>query len=368
MDTQLHPNEGRAQRRPVVASPTAWFALAFAGMIVVFAGLATDAYRHNNGAGEESLVSLSNPGHVIAGIGIAAVSLSALAGMTASVVARAETVSGVLRGGALVTAAWMALTVVAVTSLTYVAATDVTVGHSSDQGAAGQPAASTGGDGPAAAADDAHDYGVHPTFTELVTLADDQLLPRFPDNSVSDEDLVILRDQVKRARLAAARFPTTDAATAAGYEPISVDAEAMGQHWINFEYLSDGEFAPSKPEGLLFSKLDGGDPQLVGVWFLQLPGSGGATETTPPEGFAGSLDLWHGPTGICLIGAENASLGTSREDCDDRDGTFFEEARWMMHVWVAPGVSENPDGFFAYLNRDLAANQVDAVPLGEGGF
>src|SRR5207344_2750007 len=126
----------------------------------------------------------------------------------------------------------------------------------------------------------------------------------------------------------------TDAAAQGGYKAISIDAEGMGQHWINFDYLSDNEFNPSKPEGLLFSKVDDGPMKLVGVWFLQLPGSGGSTADAPPEGFIGSLDAWHGHSGICLIGSADASLGVTKADCDDKKGTFFPEARWMMHVWV----------------------------------
>ena len=68
----------RADERPARAANTAWlsasatwFAAAAAGMLIVFIGLAVDAYRHNHSATEESLLSFGNPGHLIAAIGIA---------------------------------------------------------------------------------------------------------------------------------------------------------------------------------------------------------------------------------------------------------------------------------------------------------
>jgi hypothetical protein len=127
-------------------------------------------------------------------------------------------------------------------------------------------------------------------------------------------------------------------------------------------------FDPAKPEGLLFSKIDNGEQKLVGVWFLQLPGSGGATQDVPPAGFAGDVDVWHGHSGICLLGSADAALGMSASECAAQQGQYFDDARWMMHVWVVPEVSENPDGFFAYINQDLASKQVAAAPIKDGGF
>ncbi len=69
---------------------TTWFALAVAGMLVVFAGLAVDAYRHNHSASEELLLSLGNPGHLLAAIGLAITSVAVLAGLSVSALKGAE--------------------------------------------------------------------------------------------------------------------------------------------------------------------------------------------------------------------------------------------------------------------------------------
>jgi hypothetical protein len=36
----------------------------------------------------------------------------------------------------------------------------------------------------------------------------------------------------------------------------------------------------------------------------------------------------------------------------------------MMHVWVAPETTENPDGIMAYLNSDLFEKQTAAKQTG----
>ena len=61
-----HQAERRTRAMGWLAEPAAWFGLATAGMLVVFIGLGIDAWRHNNGAGEESLLSFGNPGHLVA--------------------------------------------------------------------------------------------------------------------------------------------------------------------------------------------------------------------------------------------------------------------------------------------------------------
>jgi hypothetical protein len=177
----------------------------------------------------------------------------------------------------------------------------------------------------------------------------------------------VLRAQLNSVVAHTAALNTVEKARAAGYDPASADALGMGAHYLNMSHLSDGIFDPARPEGLLFSRVDGGAPKLVGIWFLQLPGSGGATEESPPEGFASSLDLWHGHDGICYVGLEAVAEGVTEASCKERGGLYIGDQRWMLHVWVADG-GDNPDGVFAYLNQDLASRQVEALPIGQGEF
>jgi len=370
-----------------------WFAVAVAGMLVVFIGLGVDAWRHNNGAEEESLLSLGNPGHLVAGIGLAVTSAAVLAGFSIAALKGARTVEAAIRRAVPVTAAWVVLVTVAIASVTYIGATGVTVGHSSHDdtnvvaddhsgddasGDAGVAAAlqdegiidakedpssvegalTQGSNGEANGGE--HDHGAQPTFTQMETMTDDELLPLFPAGTVTKADLPLMREQIKQARAVAEQLDTPEKAAAAGYVNTTSDVPFMGQHYLNFEYVRDGEFDPTKPEGLLFSKIDSGPEKLVGVWFLQIPGIGGVTREAEPVGFASNLDLWHAHTGLCLVGFSGASEGETEESCVAKGGRFTADLRWMMHVWVTPETSENPDGVFAYLNNDLFEKQQAA--------
>jgi hypothetical protein len=391
---------GRPRELGWLREAALWFALGVVGMLIVFIGLAVDAYRHNNGAGEESLLSLSNPGHLIAAIGLALASASMLAGLSLSVLRNVDTADQAIRRLVPVAATWVAVVGVAVGAIVYIGASGVTVGHSHGDDAAAAAQSAGGESGIAVALEDsgvldngapdadsvegaltqgasgqpggAHDHGKHATFTQLETMGDGDLLKLFPHNTVTAADLPELKDQVAEVRAVAERLNTPEAATAAGYRQTTNDVPFMGEHWLNMAYVTDGYFDPTKPEGLLFSTIDG-QKKLVGVWFLQLPGicpkDGGACSVTrdvEPQGFSGDLDLWHAHIGLCIVALSGASEGETRESCEAKGGRFTADLRWMMHVWVTPETTENADGFFAYLNNDLYQKQVAARDGGAG--
>lgn len=362
-----------------------WFGAVAIGMIVVFVGLAIDAWRHNNGAGEESLLSFSNPGHLVAGIGLIVTTVAALAGLSVSALRGVETVDNAVRRFLPVTAAWVMMSAVGIGSITYIGASGVTVGHSHDDtqlAVVDDHAHDASGDAGVAQAleeqgilnddpekvsgaltqgasghpDGRHDHGQHATFTQLRTLKNDELIGLFPDNLVTADNLPTLKEQILVTRAVAERLDTTEKASAAGFNQTTNDVPFMGEHWLNTQYVTDGVFDPDKPEGLLFSTIDG-EKKLVGVWFLQIPGIGGVSREVEPVGFAGDLDLWHAHIGLCIVQLQGASEGETRESCEAKNGRFTADLRWMMHVWVTPETTENADGFFAYLNSDLWEKQ-----------
>lgn len=405
-DATEHPETGRQRRLEMspLGEATTWFGIVVIGLVIVFAGLAVDAWRHNDGAEEEALLSLGNPGHLIAGIGLLIASVAALAGLSVSALKGVTTVDGAVRRMVPVTASWVLMAAVGIGSITYIGAKGVTVGHddsssvvAADHGDAaggdmtgGEAAlasalenegidvgggeadpstvsgALTGGQG--ANGEDAHDHGQQPTFAQWESMSNEELLPLFPPGTVSADDIPAMREQINQVREVALRFPTTAAAEAAGYVNTTSDVPFMGMHYLNFDLVRKGQFDPQNPMGLLFSKVDDGDPKLVGVWFLLLPGINGNTREAQPAGFASDLDLWHAHVGLCLVGTSGASEGETRESCEAKGGDFTADLRWMMHVWVAPGF-DNPAGTFAYLNNDLYKQQVAAgngsAPIGE---
>lgn len=375
----------------ILQEAATWFVASIAGMLLVFVGLGIDAYRHNHSAAEESLLSLSNPGHLLAAIGLVIVSLSVLLGLSIGMMKSVADRDSAIRRLVGVTAAWVVLGVVAFSSITYIGASGVTVGHGSggstdavtanshahDAGAAGEAGIAAGlqqqgiaepedpskvegalTQGSNGKAGSPHDHGQHPTFTQLETKSFDELLPQFPAGTVTAEDLPTLKAQVDQVRQVALQFPTPASAQAAGYVRTTSDVPYMGEHYLNYDLVRKGTFDPVHPQGLLFSKIDGGGEKLVGVWFLLFPGVGGTKRDVEPAGFAGNLDLWHAHTGLCLVSLSGASEGETKEGCQAKGGNFIADLRWMMHVWVTPDTTENPAGFFAYLNNDLYQKQV----------
>jgi hypothetical protein len=216
-----------------------------------------------------------------------------------------------------------------------------------------------------------HDNGESATFTQVSTLSDDELVSLFPSEYVSPDEIPQLKAEIMAAREFALTVPTIDDARAAGFTQATNDVPFMGEHWINSAYISDGKFDPSKPEGLLFSTIDG-ERKLVGVWFLQIPGIGAVKRDVEPAGFTSDFDLWHAHIGLCIVRLSGASEGETRQSCEDKGGRYTADLRWMMHVWVAPEATENPRGVFGYLNGDLYKKQqatqeagaTDAEPSG----
>ena len=380
-----------------LAEPTTWFALAVAGMLVVFLGLVVDAYRHNHSASTDSLLSFGNPGSLIAALGLAMTSAAALLGLSVAALKNVSTADHAVRRLVPVTVAWVVLTTMAVASVTYVGTSGVTLGHNhaassvvaqsgqaDDAGGVAQglkaQGIATDGGATSASVDPAsvpgaltqgsngqpghvHDHGKQPTFTQLESLSQDKLMPMFPSGTMSSTDFPKFKEQVEQVRQVALKFQTPADAIAAGYVRTTSDVPYMGEHYLNYNYVKSGIFDPEHPQGLLFSKIDGGAEKLVGVWFLLIPGINGITRDAEPAGFAGDLDLWHAHSGLCLNGFSGASEGETKESCSAKGGSFTADLRWMMHVWVATETTENPDGVFAYLNGDLFQKQQAAAKL-----
>jgi hypothetical protein len=366
MTTDATAQDTRTPLLPAALRPAAnrlvWELLAVLGVTLVFVGLGIDAWRHETAPSEETLLSFSNPGHAIAGAGLVLLTGSVLVMMSLSC-ARAVSVSRATAVRlALVGASWTAVCGTGIGALVYLASTDASVGHSHESSVAKDHphTATTGGH--------QRDHGRHPTFTQFQTLSVDALASAAPGATLDPSEGAALRSQLLATHVGVASLDSIDRALTAGYEPASVDTEGMGAHYLNMQFLSDGVFDPLRPEGLLFSRVDESEPKLVGVWFLQLPGSGGSTVTSPPEGFASDLDLWHGHDGICYVGLEAVSEDVAQESCEERGGLYIGDQRWMLHVWVTPAGSENPDGVFAYLNPELSERQVEAVPVGVRDF
>ena len=381
--------------------PAFWYSGVLAGVILVIIGLIVDAWRHNAGAAaEESLLSLGNPGHLVAAVGLGITGVSALIGLTLGWWEWAgwpdPQASDLFRRLAVPAVAWIGVGGLALGAVAYIASADIVIGHRGHQEGALTAAANEGNEtlpanspehqgdehatpDPASPGQGAgvteidthaqHDVGSHPTFDQFMTMSAEELVSRSPAGTLTAADAPLLQEQLRQVRAVAEKYRDVNAALADGYYNTTHDVPFMGAHFIHSRYLADGLFDPSKPEGLLYSRL--GDPdgpwQLVGVWFLQLPRSGGATFDRGPEGFAGDLDYWHGHKGLCAAGADlRIRENASAEECAAQGGRFIADLRWMAHVWVLPEIAQNEAGVFAYLNENLFHMQLRAAAPGEG--
>ena len=367
-----------------------WFAIAVLGVLATFAGLMVEASSDSPG----SIFSATNPVSVIIALDALVSAAAVLIGLRILSLRGAATSGAAIPRMAPVIAGWATVAAVAVASIAYVAVhggsptagsqpvtttTHVHGGANVEAGAIAQglqqngisPAESTtGGSSQVAGAltqgadghgGTAHDKGKQPTYTEIETLSDDRLLPLFPAGTMTLGDIPLLRTQLEQVHGVALKYPTPASAQADGYVRTTSDVPYMGEHWLNYGVIKSGKFDPSRPSGLLFSKIDNsGTEQLVGVWYLMVPGFGGVVADAPPSNtWAGNLALWHEHDGLCLVGLTGASEGETLESCKAKGGSYTASLKWMMHVWVAP-LQENPDGIFAYLNNDLLAKQQAA--------
>ncbi len=301
------------------------------------------------------------------------VDIAAAAGMVATVLA-AAVMLGSRQGWANGTSISLASIAIAVVGIGAIALAAVTyIGGIGDDGISGAAVANQTSEEGAALSQQvsnneiqppgyAHDIGIQPTINQFLSFDDAQILRNVPGGTVLPTEVEALRSELGAAREFALQYDTVEKAYEGGYYKTTNDVPFMGAHFINSQYLTDGVFDAGKPEGLLFSKL--GDPDndwtLVGVWYLLLPGQGGATVDSPPDGFTGSLDLWHTHHGLCTR-AGVISEDNSSESCAADNGNFIGDLRWMMHAWVYPesGV-DNSEGVFVYLNSDLLEVQSQA--------
>jgi hypothetical protein len=166
-----------------------------------------------------------------------------------------------------------------------------------------------------------------------------------PDVPITAADLTTLQEQIATARAATEQYLDVRQALNDGYVEVTQDLPGIAAHFVNARYALDGVFDPAKPEVLLYAKLDG-LWTLVGLSYTA-PFTGAET---PPEGFAGPLDVWHYHTDLCFSAQRVRSAGASAEQCRQAGGRFVKNTGWMAHLWL---YKESPEGLFAHQNSLL---------------
>ena len=275
------------------------------GVVALLTGLALDSYLHAKDptlAHREGVFSLTNPGHVLLGIGIVLV--------VVGVVGSAYTT---LPYGVWVRRAMLGAAVVLVA-----VSGDVSGWAASVQWTAPPTASAVGGHVHSAAATS----GAQPTAVQLEAAA----------KLITD------------TRAAVAKYADLNAAIAAGYRAMEPPDQQI-VHYVNPAYLTDADVLnPQHVQSLIYFNGKNG-PQLIGAMYI-MPR---AYETGPQIG--GPLTVWHQHSNICfddVTGVAVAFVRSGDSDSTDKSGSCprgstLKVTPQMLHVWLI----DNPEGPFA---------------------
>jgi hypothetical protein len=277
------------------------------GLVLLVAGLAWDAVLHARDPGlaaEEGVFAPSNPGHLLAGIGIALVAVG-LAGALATLALDARgarprsTPARVGLAGAAVI-----LALVAGGTGVWAAAAG---GHPDHD----QVAAAGAGGGQPGPGEHAHG-------------------PNLPDVAAATDDQRARSETLWKASVASAeRWRDPEAAAAAGFR--FRDGEAGPErrprflHVPNPAWRADGRVLdPDRPETLVYWNGPGGELTLVGVMYTAARGA-------PGPAVGGPITRWHDHES-CRDPVTRAKLGRPVDGACPQ-GQVYRRSGEMMHVW-----------------------------------
>ncbi|HEX9364537.1 MAG TPA: hypothetical protein VGA47_12220 [Candidatus Dormibacteraeota bacterium] len=274
------------------------------GVIALLAGLAIDSYLHAKDptlAHREGLFTLSNPGHVLLGIGIALV--------VVGVVGAAYT--------ALPYGIWVRRGLLAGALVMIVVSGDI-----AGWAASRELSSSTL---PATAS---HDHGTTTGATRPPTAA----------------ELEAATKLMVDTRKAVARYAQLKAAVAAGYVPMEPpDLEIV--HYVNPSYMVPADVLdPQHVQSLIYYNGKQGTV-LIGAMFIM------PNRAMDGPQIGGPLTVWHQHSNICFDDTSGMAVAFVHSDVFDGNeksgscprGSTNKTTPLMLHVWLI----DNPEGPFA---------------------
>jgi hypothetical protein len=308
---------------PNISRLKAWSPwVVLAGVALLLGGLAWDAVLHSVDpelAAREGIFTLSNPGHVLFGGGIAVIVLGVLMYLVPGALASERRLAFALPA--------VGLVAMATASFALAASTGTLGGpdHVHDDGTV-------------------HTHDEHQEFEaqQAANKASSTLPGVTHDHgeavAITAGELEAAAQLVADVRAGAARFEDVNAAQQEGYRLLVGGRNGMS-HWINGAYHADGRIVdPDRPESLMYLRMSDGSWKLVGVMFLM------PTASEPGPRIAGPLTAWHAHNNLCM----NSTVGriTALADANGNcpAGTaHMGKTSEMMHVWLV----DNPNGVFS---------------------
>jgi hypothetical protein len=274
------------------------------GVVALLSGLALDSYLHARDpslAHREGLFALSNPGHVLLGIGIGLVVVGVVGAAYTTLPFGVWFRRGLLAG---------ALGMVFVSG-------DISGWAASVQWTA--PAGST-------SAAHVHDAAVAPT--------------RQPTAAELQAATKLMLD----TRAAVTKFASLGVAVAGGYKPMEPpNGEIV--HYVNPSYMVDADILdPNHVQSLIYYNGAHG-PVLIGAMYIM------PSRAVDGPDIGGPLTVWHQHSNICFDNATGIAVAFVHSDTFDSTdksgscprGSTLKLTPQMLHVWLI----DNPDGPFA---------------------
>jgi hypothetical protein len=302
---------GGLPARSPASRPPRMVLVGVGGLVLLVAGLAWDVVLHTRDPGlaaSEGVLALSNPGHLLAGVGIALVAVG-LAGALATLALDARGARPRSRVG--LAGAAVALALVAGGAGVWAASAGGHRDHDQRTAAPGGAAAAGAGGGRAVPGEHAHG-------------------PNLPDVAAATDEQRARAEALWKASVATAeRWRDPEAAVAAGFR--FRDGEAGPERRVRFLHVpnpawrADGRVLdPDRPETLVYWNGPGGELTLVGVMYTAARGA-------PGPAVGGPITRWHEHES-CRDPVTRAKLGRPVDGACPQ-GQVYRRSGEMMHVW-----------------------------------
>ena len=298
------------------------------GVVLLLVGLGWDAVLHSldsDLAAREGIFSLSNPGHVLFGGGIAGIVAGALMFFAGKALTSGSPVRFALPAAAL---AALSITTLAL------AATTGTLGgpdHLHEDGTV-------------------HTHDEHQEFEaqQAGSTASSQRGGVLHDHgnaiAVTSDELEGAARLVADTKAAAVRFGDITTALSEGYYQVAPPRNGL-VHYMNTAYNRDGNILdPERPESLIYLRLANGSWELVGVMY-RMP-----NPDQPGPRVGGPLTAWHAHDNLCTA---NGRVVATANNGSCANGTLGKTPE-MLHVWLV----NNPNGVFSDDMEPAAIQQV----------